>query len=1079
MRCGRCGLESPPGMRFCGRCGAPIGGPLAMGAIDDEGADAQRRHLTVLFSDLVDSTALAERLDSEDFRDALSGYHGLCTRAVERFEGYIAQYQGDGVIAYFGYPRAHEDDARRGVHAALEILSQITKLNQQIGELVGAPLEVRIGLHTGVAVTGEMGSGESRERHAAVGEVLHVAARVQTLARPGTVVVTDATLALIGDHVDVETLGEREIKGISHAMALHEIRPRSHARAVAAPAELVSRLAPLVDRVGERGRLLAAWEQATRGEGITVHISGDAGIGKSRLVEELRAQVRDEVRGERLIRCSPHHTSTPLYPVLQLLEQLIDLDRGETGAEQAERLERWLTSAMPEAGEEETALLADLLSIVTEGESEQALPPREARNAMLQLLERVLVGDPATHPLLFIVEDLHWADPTTIELLERIVPGLPSLGVAALFTFRRDFEPSWARWVRVSELDLGPLGGEDVREMVASRGAQLDGTALRRVEQAAEGVPLFVEEMVKLLAEEPPGGGQAGVVPATLQGLMAERLDRLPQLAGVIDTAAVLGREFEGEVLAELSTLGRRDFRSAVAQLTAQDVLKPVEGSRFRLEFRHALLQEAAYGRVLHRRRRLLHGQVAELLASRAAPAWEAQPEVIAHHWSSAAQPEKAGGYWEAAGRRALERAAFLEAAEHFRRAVDALDETDPPPAADLERGELLTHWGAALQAGRTPAADVGNIYSRAREAYVRAERSGRLVPVMRGQFLFYSARAQYGEAHDVAREMLALGQSQGRGAVIAEGHFYAGFAHLLRGELGHARRELEDSIASYEPPDREAHIHQAHPDTGVGARAYLSTLLFHVGATEEALAMSEESVALAAAAGGTVTLALSWGMRCALLLVAGRGRDFMDSLESTRRFCVERNIGYWSGVCSMWSAWAEALDGDLGAHLLLRKQFANYRDSGGRVGIPHFAALLAEGELAAGEKARALATVRSAQEHIDSTGERFYEPELQRLTGHVLMASPDPDPAAAGVALQRAVSAASAQGAKLLELRSAIALTRHQRWVGDRDAASATVSSLVDWFGEGSTVPDVARGRALLEVAREDAAGATGLQAG
>jgi tetratricopeptide (TPR) repeat protein len=899
---------------------------------------------------------------------------------------------------------------------------------------------------------------------------------VQTLARPGTVVVTDATLALVGDTFDAEPLGERQLKGISHAVALHEILPRSRAREVAGPSQ--SRLAPLVDRSEERDGLLKAWELASSGEGATVHISGDAGIGKTRLVEELRANVRDEARGERLIRCSPHYTSTPLYPVLQLLEQLIDLDRGEPAEKQSERLERWLASALPGATEEATALLADLLSISTGGESEQAMLPREVRNALLALLERLLVGDPATYPLLLIVEDLHWADPTTIELLERLIPGLHALGVASLFTFRRDFEPSWTPWVRVSEIDLGPLGNQDVRELVASSGARLDGAALRRIEEAAEGVPLFVDEMVKLLVEEPAGGAKAGVVPATLRGLMAERLDRLPQLVGVIDTAAVLGRDFEGEVLAALSSLGRSDFRSAVAQLTAQDVLKPVEGSRFRLEFCHALLQEVAYSRVLHRRRRLLHGQVAELLGSRRSPAWQAQPEVIAHHWSSAGQPEKALGYWERAGRRALDRASFLEAAEHFRRAVVALDEAHPPPAKDLERGELLTHWGASLQAGRTPAADVREIYTRARETYSRAERPERLVPVLRGQFLFHSARAEYGAAHDVAKEMLALGESRGRGAVIAEGHFDAGFAHLLRGDLGPARAQLEESIGCYEPPERGEHIYQAHPDTGVGARAYLATLLFHVGCVEEALAMSEKSVALAAEAGGTVTLALSWGMRCALLLVAGKAREFMESLESTRRFCVERNIGYWSDVCSMWWAWAAALNGDPGAHLLLGKQFANYLDSGGRVGIPHFAGLLAEGELAAGEKARALDAVRSAQEHIDATAERFYEPELQRLTAHVLMASPDPDAAAAGVALERAVSSAREQDANLLELRCAIALARHQRRVGEPGTAVATVASLVDWFGEGSTVPDVARGRALLE-AREGAAGARDIQAG
>ncbi|MEA2216413.1 MAG: hypothetical protein QOK19_1974 [Solirubrobacteraceae bacterium] len=1068
MQCRRCGLESPEGMSFCGRCGTPLGEPVALTGIDPEGGDAQRRQLTVLFCDLVGSTALAERLDPEDFREALSGYHEACAIGVQRYDGYVAQYQGDGAIAYFGYPRAHEDDARRAVQAGLEVLDEIERLNGRLGEQLDLSLVARVGLHTGVAVTGELGSGAARERHSAVGEVLHVAARVQALAPPGTVAVTAETFALVRGHFDARPLGARELKGISRPVQVHVIRPPGPAGSASEfHPESPGLAAPMVDRTEELERLRQAWGRAAHRDGTIVHVSGDAGIGKSRLVESIRSHVSGEAGAVRVLRCSPDHAHTPLHPVVQVLERLAGLDRSEAAEAQLARLEGWLQSRGVDA-REATPLLADLLSIAPGAGGGETMMPRDARNLLLGLIERLLVGDTDSYPLLLVGEDLHWADPTTIELLERIVARVAGLPVVAVFTFRRDYRPAWARWVEVSEIELGPLDSQDVRELAAISAAQLDEAALLRVETAAEGVPLFVEEMVKLLSDDSNGGSRKEVVPATLQGLLAERLDRLPQLSGVIDLAAVLGREFEGDLLAALSALDRRDFRSAVAQLTAEEVLRPVEGSGFRLEFRHALLQEAAYARVLRRRRRLLHGRVAELLGSGATPGWRAHPEMIALHWSSAEEPGKALDYWELAGRRALKSASFLEASEHFRRAVEALDETDPAPARDLERGELLTHRGAALQAGRTPAADVRGIYDRAAEAYSRAGGEKHMVPVIRGRFLLHNARAEYEPALNVAREMLAAGRA-GHEAWLAEGHFYLGFTQMLRGELGPARAELEACIRSPAASESPDYIHEAHPDPAVGARAYLSTLLWHVGCTDQAFAVSDESLELAEQAGGPVTLALARGMRCALLLLAGRGAELGGWLESTRVFCVERNIGYWSDVCSMWSTWLAGLAGeDRNAHRTLESKLELYLDSGGRVGVPHFYALLAEARLAAGEELLAREAVEAAQAHIDEVGERFYEPEVQRLTGRVLMAGANRDPAAAAAAFERAIRSAHDQGARLLELRSAIALARHQRALGEPCASIGTVASLCEWFGADSTIPDVVRARATLVASGE-----------
>ncbi len=1054
-------------MRFCGACGAPLEAVVAPARSEYRANDAQRRHMTVMFCDVVDSTSLSESLDPEDFREVLTGYQAAAARAIERFKGYAAQWIGDGVLAYFGYPRAHEDDAKRAVYASLGILEEVAALNERLLELFGVSVQVRVGLHSGIVVAGEMGAGATREPLAIAGETPHIAARLQALARPGSVVLTDATRELVSEDFEIELLGMKALKGISRPIAVHHVvRARRERRIEPGPRAAT----PLVDRHTELARLAEAWEQARRGHGVIVHLAGEAGIGKSRLVRALREEVKGQVVARHILQCSPHYSSTALYPAIRLLEQLTGCDRTQPPERQLEAVERTVVGAGLDP-REATPLLADLLSIPGGADATRTMMPRDARNATLQILEALLVGDAAGHPQLFVVEDLHWADPTTVELLERIVAKVASLPVACIVTCRNEFEPPWTQWQPVVKIDLGPLATEDVRELASVVSPTELGTdVLSRVEAAADGVPLFVEEVIKVLADE--GGADTEgqhpaetVVPPTLQGLLAERLDRLPELAGVIDVAAVLGREFERGLLQALSPADAPGFSSAVAQLAAEDVLRPVEGSRSRLEFKHALLHEAAYDRLLRRRRRDLHGRVAELLVARSPSAWGSESERIAHHWSSAGQPAKALGYWELAGQRALKRAAFLEAAEHFRRGLEALDAARPEPDGDLERGDLLTHLGAALQAGRTPAASVDVIYAKARHAYARAGKRERLVPVIRGQYLFHLTRAEFEAARELADEMLAMGENGGRPVWLAEGHFYLGFARMLTGDLERARVDFEDAIGRYQPPERPDHLYEAQSDPGVGALAYLATLLWNQGYARDALEKSEESLELAARVGGPVTLAQAWGMRCGLLLVQGKQVEFSEWLEKARAHSVERNIGYWSTVCSLWSAWMQGRTGELPtATTLLRKHLDAYVDSGGRVGIPHFQALLAELNLAAGERQRALDSLRAGQEHIDAAGERYYEPELQWLTARALMAGDAPDPVAATAAYERAIAAANRQSAKLLELRAATGLLLHQRRIGDAAGATARVESLCGWFDAESEIPDVLRARALLE---------------
>jgi class 3 adenylate cyclase/tetratricopeptide (TPR) repeat protein len=1052
-------------MRFCGGCG---------GLLEDRPApsvagEAQRRHLTVMVCDLVESTPLAGSLDPEDFRDVLSAYQRACATAIGSFDGYIAQYRGDGVLAYFGYPRAHEDNAQRAVHAGLAILDEIAALDGQLGEQHGISLKVRIGVHTGIVVAGEMGEGEARDQRAIVGETPHVAARLESIAPHGSMLISDATRELVDGYFETEPLGEKSLKGVSQPIGVHRVL-----RSTGAVARLElnggRRLTPVVDRRDEMAQLLAAWAEVKRGNGRLVHLMGEAGIGKSRLMCALRDRLADEVGMAETWQCSAHRRSTALYPVIRFLDRSLGIDRTQS----VEHPLAALTRAVDDAGLERdpaVQLLADLLSIPGLREAGRPnLDPREVRAATLRIVESLLATNPVHHPLLLIVEDLHWADPTTIELLDRIITNLPSIPVLCVLAFRPEFEPSWSNRQPDVDIELGPLESKHVKELAAAASATaLDDEVLDWVDSAADGVPLFVEEMLNMLdlaggaARARPAPG-ATFVPATLQGLLTERLDRLEDLGDVIDAAAVLGREFDRSLLEALTAVSGAEFEAAMTELAAQDLLLPVEAGA-RCEFKHALLQEAAYGRLLRGRRRSLHCRAAEVLARGSVPLAAHRPEVIAHHWDAAAEPAKAVRYWHQAGTRALERAAFLEAAEHFRRGLEALDARGSAGDDDLERVDFLTHLAASLQAGRGyAAAGAQDAYAEARRRCERAGNLDRMLAVIRGEWLFYLLRSDYGAALDLADEMLALGARSGDPVQLAEGHLFRGFPEMYLANFDRARHAFDEAVALYRPPERSDHIYEAQGDTGVMAVAYLALVLWNLGHFEESMKRSDISLELVKEIGGPVTQALAWGMRSILHLSRSEPSELRYWVEKTSALCTEYNIGYWQTVASVLAAWLQGRSGDLQAGIArLEENVDDYLRSGSRLSLPHFCIYLADLRLAEGDRPRALEALRMGEEHIAASGERFAESELYRFQGRVLMAGDHPDPDGATVAYERAVTVAHDQNAKLLELRAAVRLALHQRELGLDVSALGCVADLCDWFPMSPELPDVVRARALL----------------
>jgi class 3 adenylate cyclase/predicted ATPase len=1055
MKCGHCGLENPTGMRFCGGCGRPLDSDVP--SLPREAP--QRRHMTVMFCDLVESTPLAAALDPEDFREVLTDYRQACLRAVERFGGYTAVYAGDGMTVYFGYPRAHEDDAQRAVHTGLAILDGIEDLNGRLRDLYDISIQVRMGVHSGVVIAEELGggAGETRSQLDISGEMPHIASRLESIAPPGSVVISDATRALVEGWFETEPLGQKDLKGVARPMHVYRIVGATGAvgRLEVAAAR---RLTPVVGRAAELAQLADAWRQASTGRGLAVHVAGEAGIGKSRLVHELAEAVHQSAVVERW-QCSAHHSSTSLYPVTTFLERLLGLSRGDSTEHRLEELGRAVALAGHEP-DEAVPLLADLLAIPIPAASGHGLTPRDARTALLRVLESLLVTNPARHPLLLVVEDLHWADPTTVELLGRIIRGLPGHPVLCVLTFRADFEPPWTQEQPGLWIELDRLSADEVRSMAtAASGGELESSVLEWVESTAGGVPLFVEEMLKLGRDESATG-----VPPTLEGLLTERLDRLPELGEVIDVAAVLGREFDRSLLGALTPV-HGDFELAMAQLATQDVLRPVDGAPARVEFTHGLLQDAAYARMLRRRRRELHARVADTLVTDFGDTVEREPEVVARHWSSAGEPARAVAFWRAAGARALDRAAYLEAAEHFRRGLEALDASDPRRADDLEHVEFLTHIAASLQAGRGyAAAGVDEAYARARKACEGGIGDERLASVIRGQWMFHLLRGEYGTTRERADEMLALGERSGQATPVAEGHLDRGLVHMYLGEFELARDHLAEAVARYQKPTHADHIYEAQGDTGVGALAYLAVVLWNLGYPDEAQECSDESLARATQVGGPVTRAQAWGMRSILHLTRAEPVELGQWIHRTHAHSVDHDLGYWRAVSALLSSWLQGRAGavELGT-ARFRESLDAYLASGSRLGLPYFYMLFADLRRVAGDRRGALDLIQAGEDYIAETGERYSESELYRFKGRLLMSGDAPDADGATAAFERGVAAARDQNAKLLELQAATRLADHLQRIGQTSPMLGRVAALCDWFGPASQLVDVERARALV----------------
>jgi class 3 adenylate cyclase/predicted ATPase len=1042
---------------------------------------AERRQLTVLFCDLAGATALADQLDPEDWRDVTVTYQSTCAAVIHQYAGHIAQYLGDGLLVYFGYPAAHEDDAQRAIHAGLDMLAALADLNRRLGQSSDVRLQARVGIHTGLVVVGEVGGGPPHGQ-LALGVTPNIAGKIQTMATPESVVISEATYGLVQGYFVCQDLGEHMLPGVVTPITLYQVLHASDARG---RLEAAARrgFTPLVGREIEIAVLQERWAQVQQGSGQAVMLSGEAGIGKSRLVWALIEQLAETPFTRLEYRCSPYHQHTALYPAVDLLQRRLRFDSTTSADEKMRRLATLLHEHQLDLPEY-VPLLASLLSLSPPAEHYPPLQmsPPQQRQRTLDMLLGLALARAKQQPVLFIVEDLHWIDPSTLEWLGLLIDQGPTARILTLMTYRPPFQAPWSGRAHVTSLTINRLLPQQVAQMARTIvGADvLPADLLDQIVAQTDGVPLFVEEVTKFVLALQRLHGQAGeasaralsavTIPATLHDLLMARLDQMGEAKGTAQLAATIGREFSFALLHAVASVEAETLHHELRRLVDAELLyQRGVGAQATYVFKHALLQEAAYTSLLRRTRQRYHQWIAEALETQFSAVALVHPELVAHHYTEAGLHAQALPYWQRAGQQARERSAHAEAIAHLTKGLALLAALPDTPERTRQEFSLHLALGATLAVtkgyGNT---EVERVYSRARELCQQVGETLQLFPLQWGLWTCYIVQAKQQLAREVGTQLLSLSAHVQDATFHLEAHMaLAGSMHDL-GEFPPARYHWDQSLACYDRQQHRTHVRHFGLDLGVMSRAWMSHTLWHLGYPEQALARSHEALALAEEHAHPFSQAIALAYVVMLQQFRREQHTISAHAEAALALCTAQGFAYYLGWVTIIQGWSFAVQRQQEAGLeQMRQGLAALQSTGAKRALPYYLALLAEGYGAVGQTEAGLRVLVRAFAAVAATAERRWEAELYRLHGELLLQAAGKKRQAQETpeaCFRQALAVARQQQARSLELRAAMSLSRLWQQQGKHDAARQLLPEVYAWFSEGFNTVDLQEARALLE---------------
>jgi class 3 adenylate cyclase/predicted ATPase len=1039
---------------------------------------SERRHLTVVFIDIVGSTALGATLDPEEMRAILVRFQDLCAGAVARYDGFLARFLGDGVLAYFGYPRAHEDAAERAVRVAMQIRDAIHAIRTPDDR----PLSVRIGIASGLVVVDEItGASDVRDQRV-TGDTPNLAARLQQdVAGPGEIVISPVTRRLLGGRFETEDLGQRTLKGFAAGLKIWRILGE-HQAGSRFDAAHQDRLSSIVGREHEVALLLDRWHQAEAGEGQVVVLVGEAGIGKSRIIDALRERLVGISHVHVGYQCVPFYASSALQPAIAHLERAADFEPRDHPDAKLDKLERLISQGGPDSGSV-MPLFAALLSLPAETRYPPLIiSPEQQKQRTLEALVEQFVRLSRRQPVLFVVEDAHWIDPTTLELLALCVDRIQHIHALMIVSTRPGFLHEWGGHAHVTSLTLNRLGHRHCSAMVeqVTEGRAIAAPVLAHIIAKTDGVPLFVEELTKTILESGllrvagdsyvlDGPLPQLALPATLQDSLMARLDRLGEVKEVAQVAAVIGRDFSYDLLASIEMTLTSPLDEALGHLVTSELVYRRGGAAHPTYFfKHALVQEAAYSSLLLSRRQALHAQIADRIAERFPDLADVQPEILAHHNSEAHRPALAIDYWLKAGRRAGERSANIEAIAHLRRGIALLDRLTE--TVEKKRRELVLQasLGMPLIATRGySAAETGAAWTRTREL---AEELGETAPLLRALYGLWAHNLVGGDiraGREMADRFLALAEAEHDTQACLVGHRILGVSLHGLGMQEQARAQIERALDLYDPLVHRSLAYSFGQDQRVAGLSFLAVILWVQGFPDRAKRTAQEAVTLARDLdhANSFGYALAFG-GCTVAELCG-ALPLAERLAATLlAHSEEHDAALWRAFGLAHKASAD-LAGDgagVGALAELQEAIAAFHAIHCGLRLPLHLGTLARAQGRIGEAAAALATIREARVLVERGGERWLLPELLRIEAEIILAAGgDAGVAEAHGLLQEALGLAREHGARSWELRIATSLARLWRDMRRTDDARAMLTRAYGWFVEGFDTADLKAARGLL----------------
>lgn len=1072
-KCHVCDFENPVEARFCGGCGIDITTQNTPSALE-----AERRQLTVMFCDLVGSSELAGKFDPEDFRDFLRAFQQSIAEVTLKFGGHIAKYIGDGVLIYFGHPHAHEDDARRSVLAGLGIIEEIGKLNKKLKNSHEIQLNIRIGIHTGLVVIGQMGSGETREENAIVGETPNIAARIEKFATPNTVTISNNTKELTKGLFITEEKGFQELKGIAQTIELHEVISESPLSEFDVRAQ--QGLAPIVGRDKELNFLTQCWEQAKNGLGQVVWLSGEAGVGKSRIVNEFITNISHDEQHLRLYYCSSVHSNSAFFPIISHLKRLLNLDKKDSDENKLNNLENFLDSLALPLGDL-TAVFAPLLGIKLDSQPEN-ITPEKTKQIIIDSWYGLMLKMSAESPLLLVFEDTHWIDPSTQELIEILSSQLLPHRVLLLLTSRPGYHFSGEKNVPLQSLTLNHLDHVTSAQMIRQLGGKrsLPEELVEELVVKTDGIPLFIEEITKAIINSDylkqtdksytlSAPISSLDIPNSLKDSLMARLDQLSAVKNVAQIAATIGRYFSTELLESLSLHSPKVIEDAIQKLLkARLIFISDELSRDHYQFSHALLQETAYQSLLKSTRKQYHGLIADSLISNFPYIVATEPEVVALHCMKGGKTELAVSYWLAAGKHANKTSSHNEAITHFSKGIDLLNRLpDSVERFKLEFQIQVRLIGPLIAAKSYASPDIEIAFTRALELSKDIDTSHEIFPVLHGRYAFFLVCGLINKAKVLVEEFHEIAKHQKVEFTDLEliGNRMHGALTFLSGDTKNAKKYLNKSIAVYNFEKHKNLVSIYGQDNNVVALTYLGLSQWHLGNISDSIALGKEAVNLSKRLSSANSTGISYFVGTAMPYA------LLDEPQKVLKICNQlidvarsQEMPLWQTTGMLFKGWAlVCLDQSEEGMEMLENGLASYNKM--KVGLfrPLILLLYAQACLRLDLVVKGISALEESVELSNVGGEHWLDAETHRHLGELHLAKPNPNREKAREEFNTALQIAQEQSSLTQELRAAMSLLRFADDEGDIVKAESLLQRVYTEFDDTQNFKDLSQARELL----------------